>query len=200
MKTEILKEIIDRISNLLINNINSCYSFHNYKHTLAVVKSAYILSFYHKLNDYDRDILLLSAWFHDMGYIISPKNHEEISIIYAKEFLSTYNISNNFIKNIQETILSTKLTNTPVNITQKILKDADLYHLSQKYFFTVSEKLRCEMEFLLRKELTKKNWAESNIEFLTNHTYCTAYGQKYLEKGKIINIKLLKKYVESPRI
>jgi len=191
MREMALKEITDRISKLLLKGIDNGYSFHNYDHTLAVVRASFIMAFHHKLNRYDNNVLLLSAWFHDLGYLISIEKHEEISSDYAKDYLSSYGFPSHLIADVQETIISTELSRAPKNILQKILKDADLFHLSQPYFFKVNEKLRREMEFISGKELSKNIWTTKNIDFLKEHKYHSGFGKKYLTESKKRNLELL---------
>ncbi len=63
--------------------------FHTIEHTEEVVESASIMADYYKLNEEDRLILLIAAWFHDVGYIIgSAAGHEDLSMQKATDFFT----------------------------------------------------------------------------------------------------------------
>ncbi|UZR97185.1 HD domain-containing protein [Chondrinema litorale] len=82
------------------------------------------------MSETDRESVLIAAWFHDVGYITSHKNNEEISSKIAKKFLVKEGLANEQIAVIKNYIISTILTKTPKSLPEKILCDADLYHLS----------------------------------------------------------------------
>ncbi|MEM1136011.1 MAG: HD domain-containing protein [Bacteroidota bacterium] len=193
MNNGLIKSIADIVSTKLRKELNPNYYFHNYKHTVAVVRAAYIISFYQKLNLFEQNVLFISAWLHDIGYLYGQINHEETSAKYAEKYLLHLGCSYSLIAAVQETIRATHLSYIPNNKVQSILKDADLYHLSQLNFFTVNAKLKREIEVTSGKKITESDWHKTNINFFERHQYFSKYGKKHLIKGKRVIYQLLKK-------
>ena len=91
---------------------------------------------------------------------------------------------------------------SPVSQVEKILCDADLFHLATEDFKARNQLLKQEQETLLGHKISKKDWRKNNIQFLENHKYFTEYGQEVLEPQKHENLlsvqkkKLVKKEQE----
>jgi hypothetical protein len=73
---------------------------------------------------------------------------------------------------------------------EKILCDADLYHLGTEEFKKTNEKVKQETE--LRTNSKIDNWTENSIKFLKTHKYFTDYCRQRLTSGKEENIRYLK--------
>jgi hypothetical protein len=139
---------------------------------------------------------LVAAWLHDLGYKYGAENHEESSAKLAEEFMEGEGIPTKKIKAISSAILSTRLPQQPRSIVDKVLCDADLYHLSNKTFEEKSELLRNEWRATGFRVMSDKEWSQHNIDFMEGHKYQTPYGQTILAEGKKKNIKRLKKDLE----
>lgn len=87
--------LLNKIENFVFNkfndenNINLIY--HTFAHTKEVVDSCKEISTFEKLSDDELEILFISAWFHDIGYLETSDEHEEASVRIAKEFLTLNN-------------------------------------------------------------------------------------------------------------
>jgi predicted metal-dependent HD superfamily phosphohydrolase len=168
--------------------------FHTLEHTEEVVEAASIMADYYNLEEEERLILLIAAWFHDIGYISgTAAGHEEVSIEKATEFLNNQRIDENITQKVVSAISATRMPQSPLNEIEKILCDADLSHLATPDYNAKSQLLRQERESLLGIEVSKREWRRLNIEFLENHKYFTSYGQETLEPRKQENISLLQK-------
>ena len=88
---------------------------------------------------------------------------------------------------------ATKMPQSPVSQVEKILCDADLFHLATEDFKAKNQLLKQEQEFFLDHKISKKDWRKNNIEFLQNHKYFTEYGQEILEPKKRENLQSLTK-------
>lgn len=170
--------------------------FHNLRHTEDVVAAVKDVGMRSDLNDEEMELVLVAAWLHDLGYKYGAENHEESSARLAEELLERLNVPGKKIKSISSAILSTRLPQKPKTLIEKVLCDADLYHLSNKTFEEKSDLLRQEWKATGFKELTDQEWIQHNIDFMQEHTYHTPYGQTLLEEGKQKNIKRLKKESE----
>jgi predicted metal-dependent HD superfamily phosphohydrolase len=168
--------------------------FHTIEHTEEVVESASIMADYYNLEEDERLILLIAAWFHDLGYISgTAAGHEDVSIEKATEFLRNQRIDENITQKVVSAIAATRMPQSPLSEIEKILCDADLSHLATPDYNAKSQLLRQERESLLGIEVSKGEWRRLNAEFLENHKYFTSYGQDILEPKKQENLSLLQK-------
>ena len=169
--------------------------FHNLEHTEDVVEACSYMADFYKLEDEDRLVLLLSAWFHDTGYASGEAvGHEERSIHTAKEFLDSQpDVDEEMIQKISSNIRATKMPQSPLTQLEKILCDADLYHLAADDYKARNQLLRQEQMYLLNTKISKKDWRRNNITFLETHRYFTEYGEQRLEPKKQRNLMALNK-------
>ena len=191
-----MSDIIDKtkifVTDLLINILDPKYTYHNLKHTERVVKSTKELSDASDLNDEDKEVLLLTAWFHDTGYIKDPINHEENSCVIAKEFLHKHAYDTNKIEKIISNIMATKRYYKPKNVHEKIIRDADSSHLGQKSYLETCEILKKELEDSGIVVYSNREWRDANINmFQKEHEFYTAYALENWQEQKDKNLKKL---------
>ena len=90
--------------------------FHNLEHTEDVVEACSYMADYYKLEDEDRFVLLLSAWFHDTGYASGEAvGHEDRSIQTATEFLQQQDVDEEVIQKISSNITATIMPQSPLS-------------------------------------------------------------------------------------
>ena len=167
--------------------------FHDLEHTEEVVEACSRIAENYELNEEDHLVLILAAWFHDTGYLRSDAaSHEEESIRIATDFLKLQQADDELIQRVSSCIEATRMPQSPVNLIEKILCDADLYHLSTEDFRAKSQLLKQEQEMLLHHKIDKKEWRKNNMAFLKTHKYFTDYGQQQLEPKKLENLNALK--------
>lgn len=61
--------------------------FHNWNHTLQVVAAVKEICLFENITTEDEKLLVIAAWFHDVGHISCYEGHEEISQKIAKNYL-----------------------------------------------------------------------------------------------------------------
>lgn len=182
------------VTEIFTRQVKPEFVFHNLEHTEDVVEACTYMADHHKLEDEDRFILLLAAWFHDTGYASGEAvGHEERSIGTASEFLAQHQVADDVIQKVSAMIRATKMPQSPLTLLEKILCDADLYHLAADDYKARNQLLRQEQMFLLNTKIPKKDWQRNNITFLQNHKYFTEYGQQRLEPKKHRNLMMLTK-------
>ncbi|MBT32831.1 MAG: metal-dependent phosphohydrolase [Thalassobius sp.] len=174
-----LLEKVENYTSSLLEKLNDL-PFHNIHHTRAVISHVEEICDQLSVSATDRESVLIAAWFHDVGYVHSHKNHEEISSNIAEEFLVKEGLGNEQIEVVMNCIYSTMLSKTPKTLTEKILCDADLYHLSSPDYFFWQQLLRREWEMCYAKKYSDFSWHKLNREFLSNHSYHTEFGKKVL--------------------
>ncbi len=178
----------------LNENLDNKFIYHNLSHTQDVVKRTNELIELSNLNDTDKSLLLLSAWFHDTGYTQSIDNHEAESVKIAHVFLKEHNVSEDDIKRISDLILATKMGYEPKNGLEKIIRDADCAHIGSKKFDSITELLRKEWELACDKKLNEEEWLNMNIDFLSkDHRFYTNEASAKWDKTKSKNLAQLLK-------
>lgn len=106
--------------------------FHNIEHTRKVVANVKLISKELSLSDKDSELSQIAAWFHDTGFSVKYKEHEQASKIIAKEFLFNNQID---IDKICNCIDATRMPQSPTTRIAEVLCDADLFHISTEHFF-----------------------------------------------------------------
>jgi HD superfamily phosphodiesterase len=171
--------------------------YHNLNHTRDVVKAAVKLGSYTNLSDEEMEILLISAWFHDTGFVKSYEHHEDESKKFAEEFFEEVSYPAVHRKEIIDCINSTKIDVIPQTLIEKVLHDADFSHLTKKSYFDRLLLLKSEKEKTFGKTIADHLWYEENLDFLRKHSFYTDYGKTVLGPKVTENIlrqqKLIKK-------
>lgn len=140
-------------------------------------------------------LLRTAAWYHDLGYIENPVHHELIGARMAVEILPSFGYSKEDIEVIRWAILATALPQSPNNLLEQILTDADLDVLGTTNFMKRNEDLRRELGSL-GKEFSDEQWYRQQLKFITGHQYFTASAHALRDSQKIININELKQMIE----
>ncbi|MBL0741095.1 HD domain-containing protein [Chryseolinea lacunae] len=165
--------------------------YHDFRHTKEVVKSARRLAKGQPLSKPQRIALLLSAWFHDVGYVQGSVGHEARSAQAAEVFLNDKEADPDFIHEVRGAILATRLPQEPETLVEQILCDADLFHLGTRKFARRNVLLRKEIQSTTGLKVNKAEWLADSLALLREHRYFTPYGRKKLQKGQRRNLKKL---------
>ena len=174
------------VTDLLSDKLSKSIRFHTLLHTQEVVAASAKLADYYQIPEDDRFALMLAAWFHDTGYTGGDaKGHETISIQIATEFLMANTVSEEVKVKVTGCINATRIPQSPDNTIEKIICDADLFHLGTDDFKEKSRLLREEIIEFGDKELPKKEWRKINIRFLEGHKYFTTYGKEKDRKSVV---------------
>jgi predicted metal-dependent HD superfamily phosphohydrolase len=181
-----------------LSDLPSVITYHTFKHTQAVVQAAEEIGNNSGLSQHDLETVLVAAWFHDTGYKDGHYQHETRASEAAREKLLKWGMDPERVKLVQQAIESTRMPQVPKNLIDKVLCDADLYHLSSPEAEEHALLLRQEMAQTRDFKFSDEEWAEFNLRFLKNHEYFTSYGQAVLELRKKKIIKQLKKKVKAP--
>ncbi|WP_259068096.1 Pycsar system effector family protein [Mucilaginibacter sp. X4EP1] len=173
------------------------FAYHNKKHTQNVVDHTTEIANHYQVSPHDLFIVCAAAWFHDLGYIVDRDHHETQSALIAENFLRSKDVGETDIKAIKSCIMATKMPQKPVSLLEKIICDADLYHLGTDDFSKKNKLLLKEYNNLNNPPMDKLDWQKKSIVFLEAHQYHTDYCQQLLNDGQQKNIEMLKSKVES---
>jgi len=169
-------------------------TYHNIKHTELVLSMATEIGASERLTEDEMLLVKTAALFHDVGFLQTHVNHEEISCQYAKKWLPDFGYSAEQIDQVAAIILSTKIPQTPQNLLAKIVCDADLHYLGSEYYYAGAELLEAEFKKLGILQ-SKTDWATYQLNFISSHKYFTDYAlknfeprkQEYLEELRLIS-------------
>jgi predicted metal-dependent HD superfamily phosphohydrolase len=171
--------------------------YHNLRHTKDVVAAATQIANHYQLSDEDFFVVISAAWFHDTGYFTDKKDHESKSVGLATHFLKQHKVDQLVIDKVAGCILATKMPQSPADLLQQIICDADLFHLGTDDFRDKNKLLRKEMEAIKKHDIDKDEWRGYNIEFLQGHEYYTDYCRLLLNDQKQKNLqKLIEKQAD----
>lgn len=194
---QLITAVRDFVTELFTQRVRPQFVFHSLEHTEDVVEACSYMAEHHSLMADDRLVLMLAAWLHDTGYVKSePAGHEAESIRIATEFLTAHGVDATIIQRVGSCIEATRMPQSPVSLIEKILCDADLYHLATSDFRARSQLLKQEQEAVLDRKISQKEWRKNNISFLEAHRYFTEYGQQFLELQKAQNLRDLKRSIK----
>ncbi|MBD1384416.1 phosphohydrolase [Mucilaginibacter rigui] len=189
---ELLRHIREYALAYYKTHANDKLIYHDKGHTEDMVAAAMQIGNHYQLNDRDFFIVQAAAWFHDLGYMVDIAHHEAQSAVLALNFLQKHNANDEDIDAIKGCILATQMPQKPVTLLDKIICDADLFHLGTDDFFKKDKQLLKEINALYHKDLSKLEWRRKSIHFLEEHHYHTDYCQLLLNSGKEANIQTLK--------
>lgn len=180
------------VFDLLKNELDQTYLYHNYKHTERVLKSTREIIENTELSKEEALVLEIAALFHDTGYIEGSENHEEKSVEIATKFLKEHDVEQNLIDSVGKCIMETKFKEEPTTKLGKIIRDADASHFGKKYFSEASEFLRKELELRHFKTYSPSEWRNENIKVLAKkHQFYTDYALKNWQSEKDKNLSKL---------
>jgi len=137
-----------------------------------------------RIDEYDTQLLLTAALYHDSGMIIDYENHEEESVKICEKELPKFGYSETDIKTIARLIRKTKLFEKADCILENIICDSDLDYLGRDYFFIRSTKLHYEWKLMGKHDYNLVEWLKIQVDFLENHHFYTKSAQKLRENTK----------------
>lgn len=192
---ELLQEAQQFVKNLYASKNGNDLVFHNLDHTRDVVRYCEIIAGNYELNEQQHAALLLAGWFHDVGYLNGAfRQHEEESQKIASAFLNERKADPALVESVNKCIMATKMPQSPSDIVEQIICDADLYHLGTDDFIEKNKLVRREINKIYNNKISKKEWRQINIDFLQRHRYFTEFCRERLEPVKQQHLRnLLKK-------
>ena len=193
----LVEQAKDFVEKLFKDKLSSSFTYHNLNHTLDVVVAVDTIADIENISPSDKEMLLLAAWFHDTGYINGCHKHEENGARIAADFLKDKGKPAEYIEKVADLIQTTTNGFVPKTLLEKIIKDADYYHLSSDQYTSSCNALRLEWQNLNQKNFSDADWNSENLDFLANrHQYYTDFALKNWQPLKEKNIKRLRKKIK----
>lgn len=192
MITEVLKAAEDYVKDFFEKQNTESMHFHNIDHTENVVSAVDLIAEKCELNQHEKGLIKLAAWFHDTGYFFKREGHEDSSVRIAEQFLKSQQIPDKDIEVVVQCVESTKKDAIPQTRYQMVMKDSDFYHFSSKAFLEQSLSLRKEWKAVYDEKMNKEKYLFNTLEFMSSHRYYTDYGKEVLTPRKQQNIEKVK--------
>jgi HD superfamily phosphodiesterase len=188
----LLDEIKQYVTSFFHTHANDKLVYHNLVHTENVVNAAIEIANHYRLSDLDYFIVVTAAWFHDIGYYTEPARHEERGAEEASIFLKRKGVEETTIQTVANCIRATRMPQSPETPLEKMVADADLYHLGTSKFNELNKVIRKEFIALHNIEISKEEWRNRTIRLLETHQYHTDYCRLLLNDTKAKHLEKLK--------
>jgi predicted metal-dependent HD superfamily phosphohydrolase len=196
MNKKIVRQVRDHVSKIFRDNSPPENVYHNLGHTSDVAGAVKEIARAEGINDDDLELILIAAWFHDLGYVKTWAGHEDLSIEYAQNFLNTNKYPEDMIQEITSLINATRTPQNPINKLEEILCDADSHHLGIKSTEQKEDLYRLEMEKRGEMVCTDEEWLETSVNFFNQHRFFTNYAIEVFGVQKNINLIKLEKQLK----
>lgn len=161
--------VLDRIE----KELPAIYSYHCVRHTIDVIVSVEIIGRGEGITDEELLLLKIAALFHDSGFIVDYRDHEQLGIQLANDILPKFGYSQQQVRTVGDLIHATRLPANPKNRLEEILCDADLDYLGRSDYGTVSRDLYHELQGIGILKKNEFEWIKLQIKFLQSHQYFT---------------------------
>jgi predicted metal-dependent HD superfamily phosphohydrolase len=193
--SRVLTEAMDYVERLLNEKLPAEYLYHNFNHAMDVYDNCVEISEAHNMPANEKEMLLITALFHDAGFVNKYEGHEEESAKIAGEYLEKVNYPEEKISEIKKLIISTKAGINPSDLCEEIIHDADVAHVGKKDFFRKGELLRLELEKVKKEFYTDLEWHRKQLDFLSLNKFYTTYAKENYEKRLAKNIRRQRKNI-----
>lgn len=171
------------VQELINNSFAATYPYHNFNHTLYVYDKTLTIAAHENCNDSEVRLLKAAALWHDTGYINIYYGHEEESCEQAKKYLPRFGFTADEVHTICGMIMATKIPQTPHNLLEQIIADADLEYLGTDEA-PVQAQLLFEELRMLNPYLHEELWNRTQIFFLEHHRFFTGFCKQHREPLK----------------
>lgn len=156
-----------------LKGLNEHLTYHNLEHTLDVLRQSERIAREEGIHDeYKIYLLKVAAMYHDTGFLVTYSNHEKASCEIFRTDAALFDFTAEEQAFIIRLIMATKLPQTPVDIFESVICDADLDYLGRPDFFRIGDGLR--KEFLHFGIVSSDAaWDQLQMKFLASHYYHT---------------------------
>lgn len=161
------------ILNRLRTELSGQLYYHGLHHTLDVLKMATKIAREEGVRGQDLTLVKTAALFHDAGFVKNKHTgHELEGCSIVREHLPALGYSESDIEKICAMIMATKIPQSPSNLLEQIICDADLDYLGRPDFYPIGNTLFQEMQsyHLITDEIA---WNKLQVSFLSGHRFHT---------------------------
>jgi len=190
-ETNLIQRAGAYVYDLLLQDLDHAFVFHNYDHAEEVAEVVGKLAKLAEIPEPKQKALVLAAWFHDTGYIVSRTDHFQASARLAREFLEKENADPKLLERVPDLIKSLE-HDEPDGELSAILHDANISYLGRKRFERRANLLRLEEEHHRGEKFTLIEWQERMLERLVQTKYFSLQAHDEFSRRLNKNIANLK--------
>jgi len=190
-ETNLIQRADAHVYALLLKELDHSFVFHNYDHAQEVAEVAEELANAAELSESKKQALVLAAWFHDTGYIVSRNDHFAASARLAREFLDQEGADPELRERVPKLIASLE-GDQPDNELAALLHDANVSFRGRKRFERRANLLRLEEEHHRGETFTLIKWQERILEQLMQTRYFSQEAHDEFSKRLNKNLASLK--------
>lgn len=178
----------------LRKELSDALHYHGLHHTLDVLKVCVALCHSEGVSGRAKTLVKTAALFHDAGFVKDKHaGHEYEGCLMARDILPKFGYAADDVEIICGMIMATKIPQSPTNLLEQILCDADLDYLGRDDFYPIGETLFEELT-AYRLISGEQAWNRLQVDFLSAHRFHTKTNkqlrepvkQKYLEELKYL--------------
>lgn len=168
--------------------------YHGLHHTLDVLQVTINLCASEKVPSHETTLLKTAALYHDCGFIRNNKDHEKHGCNIVRSNLGQFHYTDHEIEQICGMIMATKVPQSPTNLLEEIICDADLDYLGRSDFRSIGNTLFEELKAYKVLE-AEEEWNRMQIKFLEQHEFFTATNKQTRAPQKAKHLQALIKIV-----
>jgi uncharacterized protein len=183
--------ILERLSKELPANL----SYHSLEHIKDVYQAAQRLAELEGITGDNLTLLLTAVLFHDAGFLVQQKDHEQLSCSIARQDLPQFGYSTEQLDVICGMIMATQIPQSPKNKMEEVICDADLDYLGRDDFFEIGNKLFDELCFYGIISSTNE-WNKLQVSFLEKHHYFTKSAIHLRQEKKDKHLAMVKSMIQ----
>jgi predicted metal-dependent HD superfamily phosphohydrolase len=187
------EKAIEYILDKLENDLDPHLYYHGLHHTKDVLASVEQIAKEEGVSEEDLFLLKVAAAYHDCGFLVLYKNHEEAGCGIAYEALPKFGFTKEQMNTVFGMIKATKVPQSPKNRLEEILCDADLDYLGRDDFDKISGSLFEEFKYW-NIVTDHHTWMQIQVNFLENHMYWTDFSKKKRTQEKLNRLEELKSH------
>ncbi|MBS3127939.1 hypothetical protein J4410_02245 [Candidatus Woesearchaeota archaeon] len=186
---------------ILLDQLGKSLIYHRKAHTTDfVVPAALAIAEREGFSLEDKLIVSIAAAFHDTGFVRQYNANESIGAQFAEDYMrsSMQEYTEEQIRLVKDAIINTDMKEVPKTKYEKVLRDADLAILGHHDFVQWNNDLRRECKLhpespMHQASLDRSKWAQSQLGFISSHTWFTEGAKTLYEESKQQNILAFKK-------
>jgi predicted metal-dependent HD superfamily phosphohydrolase len=169
--------------------------YHDLAHTTEfVAPDAELLGRAVGLDDHELGLLLVAAWFHDVGFVERYEDNEVLGVAIATEALEGLGFDPDDVAAVAAAIWATRLPQVPTTVLGELLCDADLSVLASTRFLERDAGLHAELAHE-GKAGDEQDWARRQLAFLESHSWFTEAAASQWGERKAENVAALRRRV-----
>lgn len=178
----------------LRNQLPDDRTYHSLEHTLDVYASAIGIAEQEGVVGEDLALLKIAALFHDSGFTVQAADHETAGCAIVQEVLPGFGFTETQVARVCGLIMATRIPQSPRDLLEQILCDADLDYLGRGDFKRIGDTLFAEMRAYGTLS-TEREWNELQVRFLESHTYFTRTNKNGREARKQEHLAGVRKWL-----